>query len=194
MRARGGDVCYTTAVAAGPDESAASLSFRCAAPGDAAAIVALVESAYRGESSRLGWTHESELLGGTRTSLADVAQRIAGAGSVMLVVEREGALLACCHLRQHGAICHFGMFAVAPRLQRAGTGRALLAEAERFARAEWRCDVVEMRVIDAREELLAWYLRRGYARTGVYEPIPEGPALLPKQSGLRFEVLRKSLG
>lgn len=171
-----------------------ALSLRRASIADVPALVVLVESAYRGESSRAGWTTECDLLGGTRTSDADVTERVVGTGGVMLVAERDGALVGCCHLERHDTLCHFGMFAVTPSLQGGGTGRALLAEAERFARADWACDVMEMHVIDAREELLAWYVRRGYARTGVYEPITEGPVFSPKRSGLRFEVLRKSLG
>src|SRR4051794_13241714 len=47
-----------------------AVMFREAGPADLGAIVALVESAYRGESSRAGWTTEADLLDGQRTDRA----------------------------------------------------------------------------------------------------------------------------
>jgi ribosomal protein S18 acetylase RimI-like enzyme len=87
------------------------------------------------------------------------------------------------------------MFSVDPALQGGGTGRALLGEAERVARDEWGCDEVRMTVIDIRTELVEWYERRGYQRTGEHKPFPYGNERfgVPKRADLRFEVLRKAL-
>jgi ribosomal protein S18 acetylase RimI-like enzyme len=87
------------------------------------------------------------------------------------------------------------MFSVRPEAQGNGTGRAVLAEAERIARDEWQCKAMRMSVIDVRDELIAWYERRGYRRTGEYRPFPYGDPRfgIPKRDDLRFEWLVKSL-
>jgi GNAT superfamily N-acetyltransferase len=168
--------------------------FRTATEADVPAVVALVESAYRGDSGRRGWTTESDLLDGQRTDAADVAAAIARPDSRILLLERDGRLLACCHLERQGEAAYFGMFAVDPAQQTGGLGKRLLAEAERIAR-EWRCRAMEMTVIVQRAELIAWYERRGYRRTGTYKPFPYGDERfgIPRRDDLRFELLRKDL-
>lgn len=173
-----------------------TLSFRIADPSDVPAIVSLVESAYRGESSRAGWTTEADLLDGQRTDADQVAALLGPGGSVVLLAERDGATVACCHLEHRGDHAYFGMFAVDPRSQAGGIGRAVLAEAERFARAEWSVAQLRMTVITAREDLIAWYERRGYRRTGEHSPFPYGDERfgIPRRDDLAFETLVKSLG
>jgi len=170
-------------------------TFRLATPADVAAIVPLVESAYRGDVSRKGWTTEADLLDGQRTDPVGVAELITKPGSCMLLAERDGALLACANLEKRGDAGYFGMFSVRPDLQGAGIGRATLAEAERIARDDWHCGEMHMTVISVRDELIAWYERRGYKRTGIYSPFPYGDARfgLPKRDDLRFELLVKPL-
>jgi GNAT superfamily N-acetyltransferase len=170
-------------------------TFRLATPADVAAIVALVESAYRGDVSRKGWTTEADLLDGQRTDPAGVAELIAKLGSCMLLAERDGALVACANLEKRGAAGYFGMFSVRPDLQGGGIGRATLAEAERLAREDWHCREMQMTVISVRDELIAWYERRGYERTGIYSPFPYGDERfgIPKRGDLRFELLVKRL-
>jgi len=170
-------------------------TFRLATPADVAAIVPLVESAYRGDVSRKGWTTEADLLDGQRTDPVGVAELITKPGSCMLLAERDGALLACANLEKRGDAGYFGMFSVRPDLQGAGIGRATLAEAERIARDDWHCGEMHMTVISVRDELIAWYERRGYKRTGIYSPFPYGDARfgLPKRDDLRFELLMKPL-
>ena len=173
----------------------AGLSFRSAGAADVNAIVALVESAYRGDVSRQGWTTEADFLDGQRTDPEGVAQVIAKPGSRVLLGEQAGELLACCHLEKLGDACYFGMFSVRPLLQGGGVGKQMLAESERIARAEWKCTKMEMTVISIRDELVAWYERRGYHRTGVFKPFPYGDARfgIPKRDDLRFELLEKPL-
>jgi len=170
-------------------------TFRLATPADVAVIVPLVESAYRGDVSRKGWTTEADLLDGQRTDPVGVAELITKPGSCMLLAERDGALLACANLEKRGDAGYFGMFSVRPDLQGAGIGRATLAEAERIARDDWHCREMHMTVISVRDELIAWYERRGYKRTGIYSPFPYGDARfgLPKRDDLRFELLVKPL-
>lgn len=170
-------------------------SFRTATAADVPAIVALVESAYRGDSGRRGWTTESDLLDGQRTDAADVAEAMARPDSRIVLLERDGRLLASCHVERVGEAGYFGMFAVDPTLQAGGLGKLLLGEAERVAREEWGCRLMEMTVIVQREELIAWYERRGYRRTGTYKPFPYGQERfgVPRRDDLRFELLVKAL-
>ena len=171
------------------------MTYRTASADDVQAIVALVQSAYRGEASRAGWTTEADLLDGQRTDVDEVAALIGASASRILLCEQGGVLLASAHLEKHAATCHFGMFAVRPDRQGSGLGQAMLAEAERIARDEWGCCEMQMTVITLRTELIAWYERRGYRRTGVFRPFPYGDARfgLPKRDDLRMELLRKPL-
>jgi len=177
----------------------APLCFRAATAEDVEAVVALTQSAYRGEASRVGWTTEADLLDGQRTDAREVAGLIANPGVKLLLAEREGRLLASCVLERlidgDGCDGYFGMFSVRPEAQGNGTGRALLAEAERVARDEWHARTMRMTVIDVRSELIAWYERRGYRRTGEYRPFPYGDPRfgIPKRDDLRFEWLVKPL-
>lgn len=179
--------------------SAPELRFRAARNADIDAIVALAESAYRGDASRAGWTTEADLLDGQRTDAREVAELIANPAVRLLLAERDGRLLACCVVErlsdEHAGDAYFGMFSVRPEAQGNGTGRALLAEGERVARDEWHARAMRMSVIDARNELIAWYERRGYRRTGEYKPFPYGDPRfgIPKRDDLRFEWLVKIL-
>ncbi|GFZ95378.1 GNAT family N-acetyltransferase [Dyella caseinilytica] len=167
--------------------------FRLAVSADVEAIVALVESAYRGESGLRGWTTETHLLDGRRTDASLVAELLnAPDGAVLLALEGD-VLLACCHIEKHGQSAYFGMFAVSPARQNAGLGKQVLAEAERYARDVWQCAAMHMKVIDARSELIAWYERRGYRRTGEYSPFPYGNERfgIPRRDDLRFELMIK---
>ncbi len=175
------------------------LRFRTAEMGDVPAVVALTQSAYRGDASRAGWTTEADLLDGQRTDAREDAELIANPNTILLLAERDGQLLASCVVErlsgEHAGGGYFGMFSVRPDLQGNGTGRALLAEAERVARDEWHARAMRMTVIDVRAELIAWYERRGYRRTGEYRPFPYGDPRfgIPKRNDLRFEWLVKDL-
>lgn len=176
-----------------------AVRFRSAGPADIETIVALTESAYRGDASRIGWTTEADLLDGQRTDAAEVAALIANPRVMLLLAERDGRLLASCVLErlsgEHAGDGYFGMFSVRPDAQGNGTGRALLTEAERVARDQWHARTMRMTVIDVRAELIAWYARRGYRSTGEYRPFPYGDPRfgIPKRDDLRFEWLVKDL-
>jgi len=175
---------------------ALTLAFRHAEAADVPAIVALVDSAYRGESSRTGWTHEADVFEGSRTDPGAVAEIIADPASRVLVAESAaGELVGCCHLEFHDDYAYFGMFAIRPDRQAAGLGRAVLAEAERRARATEGVRQLRMTVLTVREELIAYYVRRGYRRTGELTPFPYGDDRfgVPQLPDLRFELLVKDL-
>lgn len=170
-------------------------TFRTAAQADVPALVALIESAYRGDASRAGWTTEADLLGGRRTDAEAVAAVVNDPAGRMLIAEADGAPVACCQLENRDGHAYFGMFAVSPALQGGGLGKQVLAEAERLVRDEWGASEMRMTVISVREELIAWYVRRGYVRTGETKPFPYGDERfgLPKRDDLEFEVLSKKL-
>jgi ribosomal protein S18 acetylase RimI-like enzyme len=173
-----------------------TLTFRRAGGADVPAIVALVESAYRGEASRTGWTTEADLLDGQRTDADAVADILRTPGSTVLLAQAAGELVACCQLEQRPpAVAYFGMFSVQPTGQGQGVGRQMLAEAERIARSEWRATTMIMVVLAQRGDLIAWYERRGYRRTGERRPFPYGDKRygIPRRPDLVFDVLSKPL-
>ena len=170
-------------------------AFRNAAPADIDALVALVTCAYRGDASRAGWTTEADLLDGNRIDPDVLRADLERPRSRVLLAEGHDGLQACAHVAEEDGAGYFGMFAVRPGLQGGGLGTRLLAECERIACEEWQLPVMRMTVIDVREELIAYYERRGYRRTGRFKPFPYGDARfgLPKRDDLRFEILDKPL-
>jgi ribosomal protein S18 acetylase RimI-like enzyme len=170
--------------------------FRPARSGDADRIVSLVESAYRGEPSRAGWTTEADLLDGQRTDRQEVEELLADRSVVIVLSFDADELVGCVKVRAGGSgVSHIGMFAIEPRSQSRGLGSALLGEAERVAREEQSAVRAQMTVIEQRLALIAWYERRGYRATGETEPFPYGnPRFgLPRRDDLRFVVLEKPL-
>ncbi|GAA5077731.1 GNAT family N-acetyltransferase [Lysobacter panacisoli] len=182
-----------------PSPAHAGLRFRHATLTDIDALVALVESAYRGDASKQGWTTEADMLGGRRTGPDDIQACIDRSRSVILIAERRGAngdeLIACAHVADEEGAGYFGMFSVQPTQQGGGVGKVVIAEAERLVREDWGLPAMRMTVIDIRDELIAFYERRGYRRTGIKKPFPYGDARFgePKRDDLRFEVLEKAL-
>lgn len=173
------------------------LVFAIASPADAPAVVALVESAYRGEASRTGWTTEADLLDGQRTDAVAVEQAIAGPRTIVVLANQAAELLACCQLSDEGAgLAYFGMFAVRPDRQRSGVGRRLLTYTEDLAVSRFGARRMRMSVIAQRVELVAWYERRGYRRTGERLPFPYGDERfgIPRRDDLEFIVLDKAIG
>ena len=114
---------------------------------------------------------------------------------MILLGEAGDETLACAHVAAEDGAGYFGMFSVRPSLQGQGIGKAMLDEAERIARDEFAQPAMRMTVIDVRDELIAYYARRGYRRTGVHKPFPYGDERfgIPKRDDLRFEVLEKAL-
>jgi ribosomal protein S18 acetylase RimI-like enzyme len=168
---------------------------RAATAADAPELVALINSAFRGESSKTGWTTEADLLGGQRVDVERLAETIAAAHHVVLLHEQNDELVGCVQLQRTGDDCYLGMLTVRPGLQGAGLGRQLLEAAERWAIAHWSSRSMRMSVIVQRVELIAWYERRGYRLTGERKPFPYGDARfgLPRRADLVFEVLWKNL-
>jgi GNAT superfamily N-acetyltransferase len=169
----------------------------------APALVALVNSAYRGESGREGWTTESDLLDGIRLRLPDAEALLADPDVAILgIPDAESPadrLLACVCLEHAGPLAaYLGMLSVNPRAQRGGIGRHMIAAAEEWVRLHWTwAKAMDMTVIAVRTELVAYYARRGYLATGERRPFPgyADPERFghPKRPDLDFVVLRKPL-
>ncbi|MEP7765535.1 GNAT family N-acetyltransferase [Sanguibacter sp. 25GB23B1] len=173
-----------------------ALTFRPATSADLPAVVALVNSAYRGDASRAGWTTETDLVGGPRADVEMLRADIERPGSRIVLAESGGEVFGCAHVtRISDRAAYFGLFAVRPTTQGNGVGSRLLAEAERVAREEWQLAELTMTVLDARPELLAYYGRRGYRPTGDLEPFPPADADMIEilRDGLQLVVLSKDL-
>lgn len=176
------------------------LTFRRATETDVVPLVDLVTSAYRGDSSRQGWTTEADLLEGQRIDADLLVADIQAPDTVVLSAHLDGSVHAvdgCVLVRRTGpSTGYVGMFCVRPADQGRGLGKQVIAEAERFMSAEWGVTTAEMTVLDVRTELLAFYERRGYGRTGEHRPFPYGDERfgLPQRDDLRMEVLRKRIG
>jgi ribosomal protein S18 acetylase RimI-like enzyme len=171
-------------------------TIRPAIPDDLPALHALVESAYRGDSAKLGWTHEADMLEGQRTDTDELAAILADDKSVMLALLNGQCLVACVHVKRvTDTTAYLGMFAVSPTQQGSGIGKRLLIAAEHHAAAVMAVRSIEMTVIRQRLELIAFYERRGYVATGEERPFPLDDERfgLPNRRDLSFIVLEKTL-
>jgi GNAT superfamily N-acetyltransferase len=172
-----------------------NLSSRRATVEDVPALVALVNSAYRGESSKQGWTTEADLLDGQRTDPVNVRSLLNDPGSAIILLFEGNEIVGSVLLQRDGDHAYLGMLTVMPTRQAFGLGRQLLARAEAFVLDQWGLSRIEMTVIQKRAELIAWYERRGYRLTGETRPFPYGDERfgLPKRDDLEFVVMQKSL-
>lgn len=153
----------------------------------------LVQSAYRGDSSRKGWTTEADLLDGIRTDEAGLKAMLANPRATILKYVDAGQLIGCVYLETKGDSLYLGMLTVSPDAQAGGIGKQLMAAAEQVAR-DRHCRAITMTVIPQRHELIAFYERRGYRSTGETQSFPmDDPRFgLPKQP-LSFIVMEKPL-
>ena len=171
-------------------------TIRTAAPTDLQALHQLVHAASRGDTARRGWTHEADLLEGQRTDPEALADALSDPAQAILVAEEGGELAGCVQVTRRGeGVAYLGLLSVHPDRQASGLGRELLAAAERHARESYGAVTMEMTVIKQRPELIAYYERRGYARTGAEAPFPlDDPRFgLPTTRELVFAVMTRPL-
>lgn len=174
--------------------SQGGIQFRDAVISDAEQIAVLVNSAYRGDSSRQGWTTEADLLQGARIHAAEVRELILAEASFILLCVQNGITIGCVHLQKTDGAAYLGMFVVQPTLQGNGIGKQFMQIAEARAQQRWGIDKIWMTVISVRQELIAYYERRGYARTGRFKPFPSdnGKEMMLVEN-LQFEEMEKIL-
>lgn len=153
----------------------------------------LVNSAYRGESSKKGWTTEEHLLGGIRTDEEGLLQTFENEDITVLKYTDNDKIIGTVSLEKQGNKLYLGMLTVSPELQGGGVGKKLLKASDVFAKEETIPKIV-MTVISVRSELIAWYERHGYVRTGETKPFPmDDPNFGMPKEFLEFIVLEKKL-
>lgn len=160
---------------------------------DVVELYILVNSAYRGESSKKGWTTEANILGGIRISENELSSIMSNSKNTIFKLVENNEIIACVLLSNKKHKLYLGMLTVNPELQNSGIGKKLLHFAENYA-LDLGLKSIEMTVISLRTELIAWYERYGYKDSGKREPFPmENPEFgLPKQN-LEFIVMEKFL-
>lgn len=159
---------------------------------DVSALETLLNSAYRGESSKKGWTSEADLISGEiRTSTDELTNLISTDGSVLLKYTTDQQnIIGCVNLQVQNKSIYLGMLSVAPNYQANGIGKQLLLAAEKYAETNY-CNRIFMTVISVRTELINWYLRNNYVLNGEKKPFPTDHASgIPNQK-LEFVVLEK---
>ena len=153
----------------------------------------LVNSAYRGESSRKGWATEADLIDGTRIDEAAMLDLIKDRNTTILKYVENNEILGCVELRIENESLYLGMLTVNPDLQAKGIGKILMHAGEDFGRKN-NCKKVKMTVVSVRDKLIAWYERHGYSLTGERKPfkMPDERFGIPRQP-LEFVVMEKKL-
>ena len=156
-------------------------------------IVALVNSAYRGDSSKKGWTTEADLLEGQRIDAASLQAIMQHpTHTILKCVNDENKIIGTVLLEQHEDYFYLGMLTVQPDLQTSGIGKQLMNAAETYAKAN-NVFTIKMTVISVRHELIAWYERRGYKNTGETKPFPTDIKFGIQKQALEFIVMEKHL-
>jgi ribosomal protein S18 acetylase RimI-like enzyme len=160
---------------------------------DIPALNTLINSAYRGETSKKGWTTEANLLEGKRTTEEELTETIQDSKNTILKFTENDQLIGCVLLVEKEDKLYLGMLTVSPELQNSGIGKKLLHQAEIHAK-KLRLPRIVMTVISVREELVAWYKRNGYVDTGLREPFPESDVhVTVAEEPLEFIVLEKKI-
>ena len=164
-----------------------------ASAADVTEICKLVNSAYRGDSSRKGWTTEADLLGGIRIDEDMLQQYIADPNSTVIKCTNDDQqITGCVYIKKENTNLYLGMLTVSPELQAKGIGKLLLMESEKKA-LEKGCNNIVMSVISSRHELIDWYKRHGYIETGEKQPFPTSERFGKPKVSLEFLVLEKRL-
>lgn len=153
----------------------------------------LVNSAYRGETSKKGWTTEANLLDGLRIDEETLYSYFEDPDIIILKnVEEDGSITGCVYLEKRSPRLYVGMFSVSPLLQAKGIGRQLLIAAEEYAR-QLDCHTLTMTVISIRHELIAWYQRRGYQPTGDVLPFHHDKKFGNPKQPIELIVMEKNI-
>ncbi|MBS1948471.1 MAG: GNAT family N-acetyltransferase [Bacteroidetes bacterium] len=160
---------------------------------DVPELLGLINGAYRGEGAKKGWTTEADLLDGTRTDSALLEKLISDVnGTILKFVDDQNRIIGCVNLQKHGLKLYLGMLTVSPELQGGGIGKKMLAAAIDYA-SQHQCYAIYMTVISVRHELIAWYERHGYKKTGEKKPFPVGPAFGIQKQPLEMVVMEREV-
>ena len=173
------------------------MRFQTATSLHAQELADLVNSAYRGEYSEQGWTTEASLLGGQRTDSKKLVEMMTTPQNQIEIAFNDDSqkIIGSVHLIQElPDTLYFGMLTVDPKLQALGLGKKMLEHLENIARG-YQFKRIRFTVIPTRNELIAFYERRGYKATGKFEPFPENDPKfgLPKVTGLILKEFEKKI-
>jgi GNAT superfamily N-acetyltransferase len=169
-------------------------TFELASENDAERVCELVNSAYRGDSGRLGWTAESDYLDGQRID-PEMFRELFTIDSVVLVFPNGETPIGCVNIQRNGSEMYMGMVTVSPKMQSQGLGSFVMKSAEEWGKEHWGVKTVKITVISKRKELINWYIKRGFVPNGAVEPFPYGQERfgIPQMDDLEFIVLIKQL-
>jgi len=160
---------------------------------DVSALNKLINSAYRGESSKKGWTTEANILEGKRTTEGELMEILQDKKNSLLKYSENDQILGCVLLKEKDNELYLGMLTVSPELQNSGIGKKLMQQAEVFA-SDLGLPKIVMTVISVREELISWYKRKGFVDTGLREPFPKSDVFSQTtKEPLEFMVLEKRI-
>lgn len=177
-----------------PSPSLLAMSILPATLSDIPDLLTLVNSAFRGDAARQGWTHEADLLQGEvrtdETSLRELLEQ--PGGTILKYCSDTDQMEGCVYLQLKANELYLGMLTVAPAQQGGGIGKLLLAAAEAHARQS-SCAKIRMRVLSTRHELIAWYERHGYRPTGETEPYAFDHKFGVPTQPLEFVMLEKMM-
>ena len=165
-----------------------------ATPDDIPALVSLLNSTFRGDASKKGWTTEADLLkGDLRTDEVTLAKLMQTPGAVFLkYVNEDNNIDGCIFLEKKDSRLYLGMLSVSAMIQAKGIGKQLMAAATEHA-VRHQCSSIFMRVISVRRELIAWYERQGYINTGKTEPFPTDQRFGIPTQPLEFIIMEKEI-
>ena len=139
---------------------------------DVSELNKLVNSAYRGDLSKKGWTTEAYILNGIRIDDNELVEIMNEDKSNIFKFTENNRILGCVLLVEKENKLYLGMLCVNPELQNCGIGKKILAFADDYA-VEKNLPKIVMTVIVSRIELISWYNRHGYHDTGEREPFPD---------------------
>ncbi|HEX7903812.1 MAG TPA: GNAT family N-acetyltransferase [Chitinophagaceae bacterium] len=170
------------------------MSIITATTNDIPALVTLMNSAFRGEVSKQGWTTEADLLeGDKRTDEATVTELMQTPGAIFLkYVNEKSEPIGCVFLQKKESKLYLGMLTVSPAIQAKGIGKQLMNAAAEYAKQQ-HCSAIFMNVISLRPELIAWYERQGYYKTGKTAPFPNDNRFGTPTQSLEFLIMEKLL-
>jgi N-acetylglutamate synthase-like GNAT family acetyltransferase len=157
-------------------------------------ITSLVNSVYRGENSKKGWTTEADFLSGIRITEEKIKEIIERKSDKIILAVFDGNIIGCVHLENTGTYSYLGMLSVDVNYQEKGIGKILINECERYTKDVWGLSEIKMKVISRRTELIEYYNRRGYSATGELEEFgAHGDTFGDTNEKLYFETLSKNL-
>ncbi|KAF4447839.1 Acyl- N-acyltransferase [Fusarium albosuccineum] len=151
-----------------------NLEFRTATPDDAPQLQQLIQSAFRAEDSRKDWVGDADLAANFRLEVDEIMPGITKPDSAFLVaIDSSGGIVATIGVAKRGPdVARFFMLAVDQGRHRGGIGRQVLGYAEDYCQRVWGVDKIGLDALSVRKELIAWYLRCGFRKTGELTPFP----------------------